>query len=139
MAGEIAQVAADVAPFVTAYGAAVMRKTTDELADGTVGFGKKLARLLFRRTRDDEPLPDIVVEAVENPDDSPVQGALQYAIREALKSNARVLAEAREILAEASASGQRNRAGRDVHAPVIHSGRDTFYSENDQTIYRTGD
>ena len=132
MAGEIAQVAAEAAPFVIAYGAAVREKTKDALADATVGFGKKLPQALFRRKKDDEHLPDIVVEAIENPDDGAVQGALQYAIREALKSNAQVLAEVREILTEAGKDESIHAGG---HVFNVRAGRNAYVSGRDQAIY----
>ena len=102
MAGEVAVLAAEAAPFVAAYGAAVLEKTKDDLADGTVGVGKRLLHLIFGRKKNDGQLPDIVVEAVENPGDNVVRGALEYTIRKALENDAQMLAEVREILASAA-------------------------------------
>ena len=132
MAEEIAQVAAEVAPFVIAYGTAVAEKAKDDLADATVGVGKKLLQAIFRRKKGEEPLPEIVVEAIEKPGDSVVQGALQYAIREALKSNAQVLAEVREILSAAGAD-ESIRAGG--HVFNVKAGRNAYVSGRDQAIY----
>lgn len=118
MAGELATLAAEAAPFVTAYGAAVLEKTKDDLADGTVGLGKRLLQLIFRGKKEDEQLPDIVVEAVENPDDNAVRGALEYTIRKALENDAQMLAEVREILAGAGPRmkiTQNVRAGRNAY------------------------
>ena len=118
MAGELATLAAETAPFVTAYGAAVLAKTKDDLADETVGLGKRLLQLIFRRKKEDEQLPDIVVEAVENPDDNAVRGMLEYTIRKALENDAQMLAEVREILAEAGPRAkitQNVRAGRNAY------------------------
>jgi len=118
MAGEVMALAAEAAPFVTAYGAAVLGKTKDDLADATVGLGKRLLELVFRRKKNDEQLPDIVVEAVENPGDSVVRGMLEYAIRKALENDAQMLAGVREILAEAAPRvkiTQNVRAGRNAY------------------------
>ena len=117
MAGEVVALAAEAAPFVTAYGVAVLEKTKDDLADGTVGLGKRLLGLIFRLKKDD-PLPDIVVEAVENPDDGAVGGMLEYTIRKALENDAQMLAEVREILAGATPPvkiTQNVRAGRNAY------------------------
>jgi len=118
MAGEVVALAAEAAPFVTAYGAAVLDKTKDGLADATVGLGKRLLELIFRRKKNDEQLPDLVVEAVENPDDSVVRGMLEYTIRKALENDAQMLAEVREILAETTPRvkiKQNVRAGRNAY------------------------
>jgi hypothetical protein len=118
MAGEVAALAAEVAPFVTAYGAAVLEKTKNDLADETVGLGKRLLNLIFRREKDDKQLPDIVAEAVETPGDSVVRGMLEYTIRKALENDARMLAEVREILAETAPRAkitQHVRAGRNAY------------------------
>jgi hypothetical protein len=118
MAGEVVALAAEAAPFVTAYGAAVLQKTKDDLADATVGLGEKLLKLIFRRKKNDEQLPDIVVEAVENPDDSVVRGMLEYTIRKALENDSQMLAEVREILAGTTPRmkiAQNVRAGRNAY------------------------
>lgn len=118
MAGEVAALAAEAAPFVTAYGAAVLEKMKDDLADGTVGLGKRLLNLIFRREKNDERLPDIVAEAVEAPGDNVVRGMLEYTIRKALENDAQMLAEVREILAEAPQRvkiTQNVRAGRNAY------------------------
>lgn len=118
MAGEVVALATEAAPFVTAYGAAVLEKTKDDLADGTLRLGKRLLGLIFRLKKDDDQLPDIVVEAVENPDDSAVRGMLEYKIRKALENDAQMLAEVREILAGATPRvkiTQNVRAGRNAY------------------------
>jgi hypothetical protein len=119
MGGEVATIAAEAAPFLTGYGAAVLGKVRSDLADATVRAGEKLMELVFRRKKDDS-LPDIVVEAVESPDDSAVRGMLEYTIRKALESDAQLLAEVREILANAQPQvtttiTQNVRAGRDAY------------------------
>jgi hypothetical protein len=116
--GEVVALATEAAPFVTAYGAAVLEKTKDDLADETLVLGKRLLGLIFRLKKNDDQLPDIVVEAVENPDDSAVCGMLEYTIRKALENDAQMLAEVREILAGATPPmkiTQNVRAGRNAY------------------------
>lgn len=132
MAGEVVTLAAEAAPFVTAYGAAVLEKTKDDLADSTVQLGKRLLNLIFRREKNDEQLPDIVVEAVETPSDNVVRGMLEYTIRRALENDAQMLAEVREILTEAAPRvklTQNVRAGRNAY--VVGQG--------DMNVTRNGD
>ena len=55
MSGEIAQVAAEMVPYVTtalsAYGGAVLSKAEDDVADATVGFGRRLLQRIFGREK----------------------------------------------------------------------------------------
>jgi hypothetical protein len=129
MGGEVATIAAEAAPFLTAYGSAVLDKVKGDLADATVRAGEKLMELVFRRKKG-EPLPDIVVEAVESPDDSAVRGVLEYTIRKALESNAQMLAEVREILANAGPQGPQAKITQNVRA-----GRNAYVvGQGDMTI-----
>ena len=57
-------------------------------------------------------------------------GALRLAIRKELEADPKMLADVRQILAASQAT---------VHAPTIHSGRDTYYSARDMTINRPTD
>jgi hypothetical protein len=112
--GEIATLVTDATPYLTAalaaYGGAVLTKVRDDAADATVGVGRRLLQRVFGRkeTGDDDAL-----------------GALRLVIRRELETDAEMLAEVREILAAGQAT---------VHAPTIHSGRDTYYSGRDMTI-----
>lgn len=133
-AGEIATLVTDATPYLTAaltaYGTAVLTKVRDDAADATVGVGRRLLQRVFGRGENGEPLPVLLAEVVNAPDDTDALGALRLAVRRKLEADAKMLADVREILA----SGQTT-----VHAPIIHSGRDTYYSARDMTINRPTD
>jgi hypothetical protein len=160
-------------PFVTAalsaYGGAVLAKAEDNAADATVGFGRKLLQRIFGRKNDSEPLPPVLAKVVANPGDQDYLGALRASIRDALETDAldngaQMLAEVREILAQAKSAvtagpqsaqadhggiAQNIVAGGNVNTshtinnvasgPIISAGRDVSYSEGDMTINRRGD
>ena len=62
MGGEVATLAAEMTPYVSAavgaYGGAVLAKVRDEAADATVGLGRRLLQRVFGSRREGEPLPD---------------------------------------------------------------------------------
>lgn len=126
MAGEIA-LAAEVTPYavaaLSAYGAAVLAKAKDDLADATVGAGRRVLQRIFGRRRDDEELPAVLAEVIENPGDEDYLGALRLAIRKALESDGGLQDQVREIIAAAGPAvtvTQHARAGRDAYV----AGRD---------------
>lgn len=131
---EIATLVAEASPFLTAaasyYGAKVLEDVRDEAAEETVRLGRRLLRRVFGRKKHDEPLPAPLVQVVSTPEDADALGALRLEIRQQLAAHADMLSDVREILASGQAAG---------HAPVIHSGRDTYYSERDMTINRSAD
>jgi hypothetical protein len=130
-AGEIATLVKDATPYLTAaltaYGTAVLTKTSDDAADATVGIGRRFLQRVFGRTKDGEPLPALLSDAIMAPDDPDALGALRLGIRRALEEDAEMLADVGQILAVSKTT---------VHAPTIHSGRDTYYSARDMTINR---
>jgi hypothetical protein len=131
MAGEIA-LAADVTPYaaaaLSAYGAAVLAKAKDDLADATVGAGRRVLQRIFGRQKDGEELPAVLVEVIENPGDEDYLGALRLAIRKALESDGGLQAQVREIIGTA--------------APVVtvtqhvNADRDAYVAGRDMTITR---
>lgn len=134
VAAEISTLVTDATPYLTAaltaYGGAVLTKVRDDAAGATVGVGRRLLQRVFGHRKDGEPLPVLVAEVVSAPDDADALGALRLAIRRELEADATMLADVREILASAQTT---------VHAPTIHSGRDTYYSARDMTINRPAD
>jgi hypothetical protein len=128
---EVAALITDATPYITAaltaYGTTVLTKVRDDVADATVGVGRRLLQRIFGRLREGEPLPARLVEVVGAPGDADALGALRLAIRRELEADAAMLADVRQILVSGQAA---------VHAPVIHSGRDTYYSGRDMTINR---
>ena len=61
MSGDVASLAAEMTPYVSAavgaYGGAVLAKVQDDAADATVGLGRRLVQRVFGTRRDGEPLP----------------------------------------------------------------------------------
>lgn len=90
MAGDVATVAAEVTPVaaaaLTAYGTAVLAKAKDDLADATVGAGRRVLQRIFGRRTEDHDLPVVLAEVIENPDDEDYLSALRLAIRKALQA-----------------------------------------------------
>lgn len=122
MAGEVATLAADMAPYISAaasaYGGAVLAKVRDDSADATVGLGRRLLQRIFGRAQEGEALPEVLAEVVENPGDEDYLTSLQGVIVSALKKDSQLLAEVREILAEAGSTvkiTQNVRAGRNAY------------------------
>jgi hypothetical protein len=133
MAGDIAAVAAEVTPVaavaLTAYGTAVLAKAKDDLADATVGAGRRVLQRIFGRRPEGGELPAVLVEVIENPGDDDYLGALRLAVRKALQAgDAQLLADVREILAAARP---------DVTVTQnISAGRDAYVAGRDMTITR---
>jgi hypothetical protein len=134
MAGDIAAIAAEVTPAavaaVTAYGTAVLTKAKDDLADATVGAGRRALQRIFGRRPEGEELPPVLAEVIENPGDEDYLSALRLAIRKALQAgDAQLLADIREIIAAARpdvAVTQNISAGRDAYT----AGRDMTITRN---------
>jgi hypothetical protein len=168
VSGEIAQVTAEMVPYVTtalsAYGGAVLAKVQDDAADATVGFGRRLLQRIFGRKQDGEPLPPVLAKVIANPGDPDYLGTLRATIRDELESDAQMLAEVREILAQAKptvtagpqssqvdhgsiaqnivTSGDVNTSptvNNVTNGPHISAGRDVNYSQGDLTINRRAD
>lgn len=140
MPGEdVATLVASSTPYLsaalTAYGTAVLTKARDEAADATVGVGRRLLQRVFGRGHGDdgraaEALPAALAGAAEAPGDPDVLGALRLAIRRQLEADPAMLADVRQILAAEAGT---------VHAPTIHSGRDTYYAGRDMAVNRPAD
>ena len=165
LAGEIAQVVAEMAPYATAalsaYGGAVLAKVQDDAADATVSSGRRLLQRVFGRKRDGEPVPSVLAKVLANPGDADYLGALRSTIRDELTNDRQMLADVLQILAQAEpvmavgsqearadhgAIAQNVVAGGNVdashtknvtHGPSISAGRDVNYSERDMTIHRS--
>jgi hypothetical protein len=90
VAGEEVALAAEVTPYAAAalgaYGAAVLAKAQDELADATIGAGLRVLQRIFGRQQDGEELPAVLAEVIENPGDADYLAGLRLAIRRALES-----------------------------------------------------
>ena len=66
MAAEVASVAVEMTPYVSAvlgaYGGAVLAKGRDDAADATVGLGRRLLQRVFGRRNPEEPLPEALAD-----------------------------------------------------------------------------
>ena len=135
MAGEVATLAAEVTPYAAAalgaYGAAVLTKVRDELADVTIGTGRRVLHRIFGRRGAGEELPAVLAEVIENPGDADYLSALRLAIRKVLESDAVMQAEVQEIIDGA----------RPVVAVTQHvaTGRDAYVAGRDMKITRRPD
>jgi hypothetical protein len=169
VSGEVAQAAAEMVPYVTtalsAYGGAVLAKAQDEAAEATVGFGCRLLQRIFGRKPEGEALPPVLARVAAHPGDPDYLGSLRATIRDALEGDTQMLAEVREILAQAKSTvtsgpqiasagdggvAQNVTAGGNVSAshtinntsnvtnsgPNLSAGRDIHYANRDMTIYR---
>jgi hypothetical protein len=130
-ANEIATLVTEATPYVAAavgaYGGAVLARVRDNAADATVGAGRRVLQRVFGRQRDGEPLPAPLAAVVVHPGDDDALGMLRYAIRQALEADAAMLAEVKEILADAP--------GMTV-TQHISAGRDAYVSGRDMRINR---
>jgi hypothetical protein len=135
MASELATITAEMTPYVTtalsAYGGAVLAKVRDDAADATVGSGRRLLQRIFGRRQEDEPLPVVLADVVGNPSDEDALGALRYTIRKALENDAQMLAEVREILAQAAPAAATVTVTQNVKA-----GRNAYVAGRDANITR---
>jgi hypothetical protein len=127
VAGEVATLAAEMTPYVSAavgaYGGAVLAKVRDEAADATVGLGRRLLQRVFGSREEGEPLPDPLSSLAADPDDGDALAAVRLAIRQALADDPALQAEVRSMLASAPGVTQQ-----------VHAGRDAYTAGRDQTI-----
>jgi hypothetical protein len=107
MTGDIAQVAGDAVPFVTAavgtYGLAVLARTQEEAANATVELGRRMAQRIFGPRAEGEQLPEAVADMVADPDDPDAEAVLRRAVRKALLADETLVADLRALLARAPA------------------------------------
>lgn len=107
MTGDIAQVAGDAVPFVTAavgtYGLAVLARTQEEAANATVELGRRMTQRIFGPRAEGEQLPEAVADMVADPDDPDAEAVLRRAVRKALLADETLVADLRALLAQAPA------------------------------------
>jgi len=134
MSGEIASMAAEMTPYisaaVSAYGGAVLAQVRDDAADATVGLGRRLLQKIFGRRGEAEQLPGPLADLADDPQDGDALAAVRLAVRKALDADPALAAEVREMLADAGGVTQQ-----------IHAGRDAYVAGRDQTVvnYRRPD
>jgi hypothetical protein len=122
--GEVASLATEMTPYVSAavgaYGGAVLAKARDGAADATVGLGRRLLQRIFGTRGEDEPLPEPLGTLATDPNDQDALAAVRLKIRQALADDPALLAEVRSMLASLSGVTQQVRAERDAYT----AGRD---------------
>lgn len=120
MSGDVASLAADIVPYMSAaasaYGGAVLARVRDDAADATVGLGRRLLQRIFGTRAPGEQLPDSLADVVSNPRDDDAAAALRLAVRKALEASPTLREEVEGMLAAArvtvTSSGERSIAGQ---------------------------
>ena len=128
MAEDVASLAAEMTPYVSAaagaYGGAVLARVRDDAADATVGLGRRLLQRVFGSRAGTEELPAPLGALAADPGDGDALAAVRLAIRQVLAADPVLAAEVRSMLAGAPGVSQRVHAGRDAytaaHDVVIH-------------------
>jgi hypothetical protein len=124
MGGDVASLAAEMTPYVSAavgaYGGAVLAKVRDDAADATVGLGRRLVQRVFGCRSEGEPLPAPLADLAASPQDEDAIAAVRLAIRKALAADPMLAAEVGLILAGSPRLSQQVRADRDAYT----AGRD---------------
>jgi len=124
MGGDVASLAAEMTPYVSAavgaYGGAVLAKMRDEAADATVGLGRRLLQRIFGTRGEAEPLPGPLADLAADPRDGDALAAVRLELRKALAADPVLAAEVGSMLSAAPGVTQEVRAGRDAYA----AGRD---------------
>lgn len=127
MGGDIASMTVEMTPYisaaVSAYGGAVLARARDEVADATIGLGRRLLQRIFGHRTEAEPLPGPLADLAGDPQDSDALAAVRLAVRKALEADPALAAEVRAMLAGAGGVAQQ-----------VHAGRDAYVAGRDQTI-----
>ena len=91
MGGDVASLAAEMTPYVSAavgaYGGAVLAKLRDEAADATVGLGRRLLQRIFGTRGDGEPLPGPLADLAADPGDGDALAAVRLVVGKALAAD----------------------------------------------------
>jgi hypothetical protein len=133
MSGDVVSLAAEMTPYMSAavgaYGGAVLAKVRDEVADATVGLGRRLLQRVFGSRGEGEPLPGPLEALAADPEDGDALAAVRLAVRQVLAADPALAAEVRSMLAGAPGVTQQ-----------VGAGRDAYTAGRDQTIvnYRRG-
>ena len=80
MSGDVAAMAAEMTPYVSAavgaYGGAVLAKVRDDAADATVGLGRRLLQRVFGHRGEGQPLPGPLADLAADPGDGDAAGGM---------------------------------------------------------------
>lgn len=126
MGGDVASLAADMTPYISAavgaYGGAVLAKARDEAADATVSLGRRLLQKVFGPKDEAAPLPGELADLVADPGDMDALASCRLAIRKALSLDPALEAEIRSMLVHAETTQH------------VHAGRDAYTAGRDQVV-----
>jgi|SRR5271167_1415048 len=126
MSGDVASVAAEMTPYISAavgaYGGAVLAKVRDDAADATVGLGRRLLQKVFGHKDEGEALPAPLADLAADPQDGDALAACRLAVRKALAADPVLEAEVRSMLAQTNVSQH------------MHAGRDAYMAGRDQIV-----
>ena len=122
MDGDVAALAAQATPYMSAaaaaYGGAVLAKVRDDAADATVGLGRRLLQRIFGTRKDSDPLPEPLADVLAHPHDDDTVAALRLAVRKILAADAQLRADVQGMLTSAAvtiiASGERSIAAQQI-------------------------
>jgi hypothetical protein len=122
MSDDVALLAGQAAPYMAAaaaaYGGAVLVKVRDDVADATVGLGRRLLQRVFGAREGHHELPEPVQSLVSCPQDGDVLAALRLSLRQALAADPGLAADVQALLSAAgvriTASGARSIAAREI-------------------------
>jgi len=132
MSGDVASLAAEMTPYVSAaaaaYGGAVLAKVRDDAADSTVSLGRRLLQRVFGSRDDGDRLPEPLTDVIADPMDVDALAALRLHLRKVLTSDSALETEVREMMAATgvtvTASGERSIAAQ-VISGIANTGDDS--------------
>jgi hypothetical protein len=105
MSGDTAWLAAEMTPYisaaVSAYGEAVLTGVPDDVADPTVGLGRRLQLRVFGFRDARNPLPTPLVNLAADPHNKHALAAVRLMVRVELAAEPALAAEVRSLLAGA--------------------------------------
>ena len=126
MDGDVAALAAQITPYISAaaaaYGGAVLAKVRDDAADATVGLGRRLLQRIFGTRKDTDPLPWPLADLIADPGDEDAVAALRIAVRKILTADEQLRTDVAGMLSSAGvtliASGNRSIAAQHIDIAV---------------------
>ncbi|MFJ9031425.1 hypothetical protein ACIRQP_23420 [Streptomyces sp. NPDC102274] len=94
---------------VTAYGSAVVSRTSESAVDATVSLGQRILQRLWSREESRSGLEQAIEEVADDPQDDDARAALRVQIRRILREDTALAAELAQLLPTRSftASGDR--------------------------------
>lgn len=137
MGGDLATLAAEVSPYVTAavgaYGGAVLARAQEDAADVTVEWGRRILQRIFGVKDTPEEIPEAVVDLAGDPSSEDFQAALRVRIAKMLATDAALAEEVRGLLAQAAsgvtvtAVGERSIAAHTISGAAITGNNNTIH------------